>query len=35
METIVGHDTPRDDVDFDQDNYDSYIDDKYDRQNGN
>ena len=26
METIQGHDVPRDDVDFDQDNYDSYID---------
>ena len=26
METIQGHDTPRDDDDFDQANYDSHID---------
>ena len=28
METIQGYDTPFDDYDFDQDNYDSHIDDK-------
>ena len=27
METIQGYDVPYDDVDFDQDNYDSHIDD--------
>jgi len=35
METIQGYDTPFDGDDFDQQAYDSYIDDKYDRQNGN